>query len=295
MKKFIAITVSSLALALSMPATAQETDATTATADSESQPIDPLRIEAAKDTVDYLFPVGTYERMMKGTMDQMMDQIMTGMGNMRMGDLAGAGGVSRSDIPDDLGDKTMAEIAAERDPHYQERMKISTKVMMDEMVNLMIDMEPTVRKALTNIYARKFTVDQLNEMTRFFSTDTGSAFARDYMMVFVDPEMMQSMMSMVPEMMQAMPDIMKKVEEATAHLPPVKVTENDPFGSVEDIVENSEDYDDAVSWAEPANWSAEDRELVNKLSIDSEITSQKYYEALEQAQKNAKARMAEKK
>ena len=57
-------------------------------------------------------------------------------------------------------------------------------------------------------------------MNAFFATDTGSAFARDYMMVFVDPEMMESMMGMVPEMMQSMPAIMKKVEAATAHLPP---------------------------------------------------------------------------
>ena len=162
-------------------------------------------MEAAKSTVDYLFPLGTYERMMKGTMDQIMDSMMAGMGGMRMGDLAGAGGVSKGDIPEDMGEKTLAEISREADPHFDERMKISTKVMMDEMIDLMITMEPAVREALTKIYARKFNVAQLTEMNSFFATDTGSAFARDYMMVFVDPEMMKSMMSMVPEMMQAMP------------------------------------------------------------------------------------------
>ncbi|WP_108811400.1 DUF2059 domain-containing protein [Sphingorhabdus sp. Alg231-15] len=295
MKNFFAITVSSFALAFSVPAAAQDTDATTAAAETEAQPIDPVRLEAAKKTVDYLFPLGTYERMMKGTMDQMMSQMMASMGNMRMGDLAGAGGVSRGDIPDGLGDKTLAEMATEMDPHYQERTQISTKVIMDEMVDLMIGMEPAVRGALTNIYARKFSVGQLTEMNGFFATDTGSAFARDYMMVFVDPEMMQSMMTMVPEMMQAMPEIMKKVEEATAHLPSVKVTGNDPFGSVENIIESSENSDDGTNWEDPDNWSAEDRELVNKLSTDSDTAFEKYYEALEQAQKNAKAKMAEKK
>ncbi len=294
MKNFFAITVSSFALALSVPAAAQDTDATTAAAETEAAPIDPVRLEAAKKTVDYLFPLGTYERMMKGTMDQMMSQMMMSMGNMRMGDLAGAGGVAKGDMPEGMGDKTLAEMATEMDPHYQERTQISTKVIMDEMVDLMIGMEPAVRGALTNIYARKFSVGQLTEMNGFFATDTGSAFARDYMMVFVDPEMMQSMMSMVPEMMQAMPEIMKKVEEATAHLPPVKVTGNDPFRSVEDIVENSENSDAATNWEDPDNWSNEDRERVNKLSIDSDTAFEKYYEALEQAQKNAKAKMAEK-
>lgn len=245
MKNFFAITVSSMALALSAPATAQDADGATEAAATEAAAIDPANLKAAKRAVDYLFPLGTYERMMKGTMDQMMDQMMKSMGNMRMGDLAGAGGVARGDIPDGMGEKTLAEMATEMDPNYAERTKISTKVIMDEMVDLMITMEPAVREALTNIYARKFNVAQLTEMNDFFATDTGSAFARDYMMVFVDPEMMQSMMSMVPELMQAMPEIMKKVEEATAHLPTVKITDaNDPFASVEDVMEDADNSDD---------------------------------------------------
>lgn len=295
MKNFFAITVSSMGLAWGAPAMAQEAaPPATEAADTEAAPIDPVRLEAAKSTVDYLFPLGTYKRMMEGTMDQMMDQMMMGMGNMRMGDLAGAGGVSRGDIPDGMGEKTLAEMATEMDPAYEERTKISTKVIMDEMVSLMITMEPAVREALTNIYARKFTAAQLTEMNDFFATDTGSAFARDYMMVFVDPEMMQSMMTMVPEMMQAMPDIMKKVEEATAHLPTVKMPgSDDPFASVEDVMEDADNSDDTTDFEDPENWSAEDRERVKKLSTDSDNAFEKYYEALEKAQTNAKAKMAQ--
>jgi hypothetical protein len=40
------------------------------------------------------------------------------------------------------------------------------------------------------------------------------------MMSFVDPEMVNNMAKIAPTMMQAMPEIMKKVEAATAHLPP---------------------------------------------------------------------------
>ncbi len=294
MKKFFVIAASSVTLALSTPAVAQDASGEAAQeTETQSVAVAPARLEAAQKTVNYLFPLGTYERMMKGTMDQMMDQMMKSMGNMRMGDLAGAGGVARGDMPDGMGEKTLAEMATEMDPAYEERTKISTKVIMDEMVDLMITMEPAVREALTNIYARKFTVGQLTEMNDFFATDTGSAFARDYMMVFVDPEMMQSMMSMVPEMMQAMPDIMKKVEEATAHLPPVKMPGgNDPFASVEDVMKDVDNIDDRSNFEDPENWSAEDRERVNQLSIDSDKAFEKYYDALEQAQTNAKAKMA---
>ncbi len=293
MKKFFATTVSSLALALSSPTVAQDADVATEAVEAEAATIAPARLEAAQKAVDYLFPLGTYKRMMKGTMDQMMDQMMKSMGNMRMGDLAGAGGVARGDMPDGMGEKTLAEMATEMDPHYAERTQISTKVIMDEMVDLMITMEPAVRTALTNIYARKFTVAQLTEMNDFFATDTGGAFARDYMMVFVDPEMMQSMMSMVPELMQAMPDIMKKVEKATAHLPSVELTDaNNPFASVEEVMEDVENSDEEIDWENPDNWSKEDRERVNQLSTDSDTAFERYYEALEKAQSNAKATMA---
>ncbi len=183
-------------------------------------PVDSGRLAAAAATVDYLFPLGTYERMMRGTMDKVMDSMLSSLGAMNMDDLAGANAVEQDAVPEEDAPQTLADFSRAADPHFDERMRISTRVMMDEMVILMTAMEPAIRDALTNIYARKFTVDQLHEMNKFFATETGSAFARDYMMVFVDPEMMESMMGMVPEMMQAMPAIMQKVEEATAHLPP---------------------------------------------------------------------------
>ena len=224
MKTLFVTFASTLALALSVPAVAQ--DITTTAGNLENTAIAPARLAAARTTVDPLFPLGTYERMMKGTMDQIMDSIMGQMFERPVAETLQGYGIEDEEL-DDMGDTSFNELMKEKDPHFEERMKISTRVMMDEMVKLMTAMEPEIRTALTKIYARKFTVGQLAEMNAFFATDTGSIFARDYMMVFVDPEMMQSMMSMVPEMMQAMPDIMKKVEDATKHLPPVTTGEDE--------------------------------------------------------------------
>ncbi|MEL6828246.1 MAG: DUF2059 domain-containing protein, partial [Pseudomonadota bacterium] len=204
-------------------------------------------------------------------------------------------GVAGEDIPEGEGDRTLAEVSREADPHFEERMQISTRVMMDEMVTLMTTMEPAIRDALVNIYARKFTVAQLGEMNRFFATDTGSAFARDYMMVFVDPEMMESMMSMVPQMMQAMPDIMEKVKDATSHLPPVKMPGSEGFddSNVDDSSAGDDDdmAEDDRSWEDPESWAKEDLDRVNELSNASDLAFEKYFEALETAQQNAKARL----
>jgi len=219
MKLLFSIFSASLALALSGPAAAQ--DMPTTPDNVEPREVDPARLAAAKTTVDYLFPLGTYERMMKGTMDQMLNSIISQAFDRPMAETIKSYGGDDAAI-EGMGDTSINDMMLERDPHFKERMQISTKVTMDEMVDLMTSMEPALRETLANIYARKFTTGQLAEMNAFFATDTGGAFARDYMMVFVDPEMMQSMMSFVPEMMQAMPAIMKKVEDATAHLPPLK-------------------------------------------------------------------------
>ena len=86
---------------------------------------------------------------------------------------------------------------------------------------------------------------------------------------------------------------MKKAEEATAHLPPVKVPgTDDPFASNDDVTEDAVASADDTDWDNPDNWSTEDRERVSKLSADSDTAFEKYYDALEKAQQNAKKRMA---
>lgn len=302
-----AISLAAIASTFSSPVAAQELAAPASIA--EETGIDSARFAAAKSTVDYLFPLGTYQRMMKGTMDQLMDSIISQTFDRPMAETMQSYGIEGENL-DDMGDRSFNDILKDKDPHFEERMKISTKVMMDEMIDLMTAMEPQIRTALANIYARKFTVQQLAEMNDFFATNTGSAFARDYMMVFVDPEMMQSIMNMVPEIMQAMPDIMKKVTAATAHLPPPrksgdKSDEEAYSDAVEAAAEAAEtaadaacdaadecySEADAARWADPANWSAEERETVAKLEAEHSATFAKYFEAHEAASENAKKRL----
>ncbi|MEH6789822.1 DUF2059 domain-containing protein [Parasphingorhabdus sp.] len=249
----------------------------------------PERLAAARVTVDYLFPLGTYQRMMKGTMDQLMDSILSQTFERPMAETMKGYGLEDKTL-DGLGEASFKDLLTKRDPHFEERMKISTRVMMDEMVDLMTTMEPALREALTKIYARKYTVPQLGEMNRFFATETGSAFARDYMMVFVDPEMMQSMMGMVPAMMDAMPEIVGKVEAATAHLP---APAQPPAEELEDTLPDGTEAasgDDGDAASAPENWSDEDRERVERLGSASDESLQQYYEAIEAAESNARAR-----
>jgi hypothetical protein len=176
---------------------------------------DPVRLSAAKPVVDKLWPLGTYRRMMDGTMSKMMDGMIAQMFDMRASDMAAVDGKAAAS-----GDKTLGQVATERDPHFRERMSITMKTMMDEMLPLMEKMEPKVREGLTNVYARRYTNEQLADMDRFFATPSGKAYAEYAMMVFTDPEIIKGMQSFTPELLKAMPGIMEKAKQATAHLPP---------------------------------------------------------------------------
>ena len=214
----IRVVLAATSLAFAAPALAQ-----TAPAPVPAGAIDPARLAAAEKVVAALVPEGVYMKMMRDQFPRMMDAMMAQM----MGKTAAELGVPEA--WDDDG-KTMGEAAASADPHFEERMKIMSRVMGEEMGVLFDKLEPRVRAGLSRSFARRFTTAQLGELDAFFATSTGGAFAEQYLLTFMDPEVMQEMMAATPELMKAMPEIMKKVEAATAHLPPPpapKASEND--------------------------------------------------------------------
>jgi hypothetical protein len=190
-----------LALVLPCPAMAQAVPQATP---------DPARMAVADKVVVKLVPQGTYLRMMRDAFPQMMDAMIARMSGMTAADLG----------EKDKSGKTLEQLAAEKDPAFRERMTILTRVMGEEMGKLMDGLEPRVRVALGKSFARRFTLQQLNDLDAFFATPSGSAFAKDYLLTFMDPEMMQEMSAATPEIMRAMPAIMQRVEKETAHLPP---------------------------------------------------------------------------
>lgn len=170
--------------------------------------IDPARQAAADKVVAALVPQGIYLRIMRDQFPKMMDAMIGQMGGMTGAQLG------------QQGDETFDATARKADPHFQERMRIMTKVMGEEMGTVMNRLEPRVRAGLSRAFVRKYTAAQLGDLNAFFQTPSGKAFANDYLLLFTDPELMREMAAAAPEMIQAMPRIMKKVEAATAHLPP---------------------------------------------------------------------------
>lgn len=217
MMRSLALGIALLSAMPSLPAVGQDAPTTT------PAPVDPARLAASQTAVAALVPDGVYVRMMRDQFPAMMDAMMAQMMGMR---------------PEQVGQaqsegKTMGDVAREKDPAFDERMKIMTRVMSTEMGDIMGKMEPRVRSGLARAFARKFTVEQLGDMNAFFATPSGKAFASEYLLLFADPEMMKEMAAAVPEMIGAMPKIMEKVKEATAHLPPPPKPQSAPTGDKE--------------------------------------------------------------
>lgn len=209
---------------LGAPAFAQQTPVTAAEAESPA-PIDPARLALATRVVERMWPLGTYERMMKGSMEDMAKAMVDSVFDMSMSDLTAPYGSSIEQTDPKLAKTTMRELITRNDPHFDERMRISNKVMMTAMIPMMNRLEPDIRAALARAHARKFSAAQLEEIERFFATDAGRQYGSELMMLWVDREMTAMMNRLGPEMAREMPQIMQQVKEATAHLPAPKLPE----------------------------------------------------------------------
>lgn len=182
---------------------------------------DPARLAAATATVGYVWPIGTYARLMKSSMDGLMNQMMGAMFDMPIGDIAGPiAEEAGKPLDPDIAATSIREVAKAADPHFEERTRLTMGVMMDEMTEVMATLEPRIREGLARAYAGRFTLAQLKDMNAFFATPSGTAYSRDAMLIMTDPEVMKEMVSAMPELMKAMPGIIQKATEATAHLPP---------------------------------------------------------------------------
>ncbi|MBO9574805.1 MAG: DUF2059 domain-containing protein [Sphingobium sp.] len=193
-----------------------------AAAQPANEQIDPARLASAKVTVDFIFPTGTYAKMMDGTLQSALGPIMDATGSMSVQQIALAAGVKPEDVSK-LGKGTLADIMKILDPAYKQRMDATMGAMMPAMAKVMSDFEPGMREGLTRAYARHFDKTQLDDMNRFFATPSGAAYASNAMLIQLDPEVMTRMTEAMPKVLQgvlgAMPDIMKQVEAKTAGLP----------------------------------------------------------------------------
>ena len=208
------------AVAAAVPSAAAQAPVAPAAAPSvpAAPAIDRQRLALATVVVDKVFPVGTYKRLMGGTMDRMLGSIVDTAGALPMRQLAAIGGMDEAEASK-LPQASLAQVMEIYDPHYRERTRIGMRAMMDAMSVTMTRLEPRVRSGLARAYARKFDLGQLRDLDAFFRTATGSYYAAESMGIYMDPELMAEMQAFAPELLKDLPAMAKTAEAATAALP----------------------------------------------------------------------------
>lgn len=222
MPKFHLIATTAM-LTAAVPAFAQAAPATPAPA--VQAPVDPATLAEARLVIGHLVPPGVYKKIMGPMMAPMIDNMGGMMKAMPLKQIAEMGGISAQDAAA-LDKVDVEQVMAIYDPHWQERMRLSMHAMFDAMGDFFTTLEPELREAMAQAYARHFTLGELKDLDQFFGTPSGSRFASQYMTIMTDPAMTDEMKAMMPKMMQQMPQFIAAAQKATAGLPPPRKIED---------------------------------------------------------------------
>jgi len=176
----------------------------------------PARLALAKTTAEGMFPNGTYAALFDDAMTGIVDRVLA----INPGELIPVKGTAETAPSTSLRDQL-----AKDDPHFDERMKIMRRVIGEELIKISAVMEPKLREGLARSIARRLDEKQLSDVNAFLATDSGRAFAGQTMRMWVDPDVMRSMMQSMPHIIAAMPGAMIRLEAETAHLPKPKKKE----------------------------------------------------------------------
>lgn len=188
----------------------------------------PERLALSRTSVSGLLPDGTYARLVNDVMDTMVDRVM----NFSEADFGAKGKDGKPPSTD-----TLRQAALKDDPHFDERMKIIRRIVGEEMVKIGAIIEPKVREGLARSMARRLDAKQLTDLNAFLATDSGKAYGRENMGMWVDSDVMRSIFASMPELFITLPGVIGRIDKETAHLPkpkkPAKADVKDEAGDDE--------------------------------------------------------------
>ena len=175
------------------------------------------RLPQAQRIIARIIPPGTMGEMMGGMMDQMLGPIM------KLAEAPATAVVSKgTGLPDyalTMEPEQAAEAARLFDPAYAERHEREAAILPVMMRDLMSAMEPTMVKAMSELYAIHFTQAELTGIETFFQTDIGAAYARKSFTLSSDPRILSATMEAMPVMMEAFAGMEAKLAAAGEGLP----------------------------------------------------------------------------
>lgn len=189
----------------------------------EKFPVEPLtpeeeaRLPAATALVDKIIPDGTMGEMMSGMFDGFLGPLMEldeSGGQLQLAKLLGISASQLENIDDDA----VEHAAAMLDPDWELRREREAEAMPRAMNAMMAAMEPTMKSAMSEMYAVYFDATELSDIDAFFSTESGANYARKSFSMSADPRFAGAMMQAMPAIFAGMADMQAELDAATADL-----------------------------------------------------------------------------
>lgn len=177
---------------------------------------DPARLALARNTVNAMWPDGTYGKMMNGLIGGMITRAM----QLKQSDFESLSpkAAKVSAVASDK-DESLHDTLARKDPYFDQRIAAIGQVIDEESGKVSAIVDPRMREGLSRAMARRLDEHQLADVNAFFATPSGHAFAAQYTQLWVDPEAIRSIFNSMPDMMKLMPDMMLKVQAANDKFP----------------------------------------------------------------------------
>lgn len=228
-----------LALVLATPAFAAQDQADApASADAEragitemfsgmftAEPLTPeqeARLPAAAQLIAKVIPEGTMGEMIDTMMGGTFGPMMAAAPDGATATATVARQVGTAPYALDLSEEQARELASLFDPVWQERQQREMAIFPGMMKEMVVLMEPGLRKAMAELYAIRFTASELAEIDAFFSTGTGGKYARESFLMASDPRIMAASMEALPAVMGMIGSMEARMAESAADLPPVR-------------------------------------------------------------------------
>jgi hypothetical protein len=121
--------------------------------------------------------------------------------------------------PNATPESTIGQLLAGNDPHFAERTRITARVVAEEMGRQAAQTEPEMRRVMAEIYARHFTLAELGDMERFYSSPAGRNMVDASLGLLQDPALVRQFVLIMPRAVVQVPVAIQRVTAATAHLP----------------------------------------------------------------------------
>lgn len=174
------------------------------------EPADPARLAAARRAASAIWPDEAFAQPLP------IGDLVKAVSDLPVSAFAPA-----VPLPGGLGPHaSIGQALAAFHPNAPEGMLIVSRILSEELPRVLPRAAPFFRQPMSELYAREFSVAELEAISAFHESTPGKAFARESFTAMADPEFARGSLLMMPRLVVEGLGSMLRVGQATAHLPP---------------------------------------------------------------------------